>query len=241
MQPSPKNVIALSDSLLLEAKETRTSGTKLLYYALLLREWLYSFKPGTNLRRATMRTEDLLLLAREHFELWQRLGVFSEPYHLYRSRELFKDYLQSRPNHDDIDDLVTYCKVLQHLGENEEAAKVISLVVANSEGHPDYPNFLFFTGVIYKALGQYEKANSFFFEAQQVGPPKFFTKLEMMVIISRLIEEMQGEENADDDAYQMVTTESLICLASRLTWKIGSRSHDSGGTDSRRYGLRRLD
>jgi tetratricopeptide (TPR) repeat protein len=209
-QPSPKNVIALSDALIQEAKDTRTSGTRLLYHALLLREWMYSVKPGTNLRRATMRTEDLLLLAREHFELWQRLGVFTEPYHLIRSKELYQDYLKSHPHFDDTDELITYCKVLQHLGDVEGAKTVINKVLASNDQHPDYPNFLFYAGVIYKALGQCEKANNYFFEAQEVGPPKFFTKLEMMVIISRLIEEMQGEDNADDDAYKMVHAHMLL-------------------------------
>ncbi len=204
-QPTPKNVIALSDFLLTEAKDRRTSGTKLLYYALVLREWLYSSKPGTTLRRATMRNEDILLLAREHFELWQRLGVFSENYHLIRSRDLFSEYLVSHPNYDDPDDLLVYCKVLQHLGDTQTASNIMTILLTNHENHPDYANFLFYAGVIYKALGQYERANGYFFEAQQVGPPKFFTKLEMMVVISRLIEELQGEENSDDNAYKMVS------------------------------------
>jgi tetratricopeptide (TPR) repeat protein len=213
MQPTPKNVIALSDSLLAEAKETRSSGTRMLYYAVLLREWLYSVKPGTNLRRATMRTEDILLLAREHFELWQRLGVFAENYHLFRSKELFKEYLSVHPHYDEANDLITYFKVLQHLGEKVEAANVIQRVLTRSESHPDYANFLFYAGVIFKTLDQYEKANSYFFESQQVGPPKFFSKLEMMVIISRLIEELQGEENADEDAYKMVRKGFILSVS----------------------------
>jgi tetratricopeptide (TPR) repeat protein len=204
MQPSPKNVIALSDSLLAEAKETRSSGTRMLYYAVLLREWLYSVKPGTNLRRATMRTEDILLLAREHFELWQRLGVFAENHHLLRSKALFQEYLNLHPHYDEANDLITYFKVLQHLGEKLEASNVIQRVLSKSESHPDYANFLFYAGVIFKSLDLYDNANTYFFESQQVGPPKFFSKLEMMVILSRIIEEKEGEENGNEDSYRMV-------------------------------------
>jgi tetratricopeptide (TPR) repeat protein/ribosomal protein S18 len=170
----------------------------------LLREWLYAVKPGTTLRRATMRTEDLLLLAREHFDLWQRLGVFTEPYHLTRSKELFQEYFESRPNYDDTDDLITYFKVLQHLGEVETAADIITKVITYNDQHPDYANFLFYAGVIYKALGDYDKANHFFFESQEVGPPKLLTKLDMMIIISRLLEESNREEEIDEEAYHMV-------------------------------------
>jgi tetratricopeptide (TPR) repeat protein len=194
----------LSDSLIQEAKDTRTNETRLLYYALLLREWLYAVKPGTTLRRATMRTEDLLLLAREHFDLWQRLGVFTEPYHLTRSKELFQEYFESRPNYDDTDDLITYFKVLQHLGEVETAADIINKVITYNDQHPDYANFLFYAGVIYKALGDYDKANHYFFESQEVGPPKLLTKLDMMIIISRLLEESNREEEIDEEAYHMV-------------------------------------
>jgi tetratricopeptide (TPR) repeat protein len=195
----------LSDILLSEAAEHPSSGTILLYYAVAIREWAFGTKPGSELKRASMRSDDMIILARRHFELWQRLGVFAENYHLHRSKELFSQYFETHPNYDNASDLIIYCKLLQHLGEMEEAAAVIEQVLVNNENDADYPNYLFFAGAIYKSLNQHEKANNYFFEASQSGPPKFFSKLEMMAIISRLIEEYQGEENADDDAYRMVS------------------------------------
>ena len=55
-------------------------------------------------------------------------------------------------------------------------------------------------------MGDYDKASTYFFEASQIGPPKFFTKLEMMIIISRTIEEQQAasEEEGEEEAYRMV-------------------------------------
>lgn len=57
-----------------------------------------------------------------------------------------------------------------------------------------FSNLLFYAGCIYKAMGQFERANDFFFEAIEAGPPSSFTKIEMMMIIARNLEEM---ENAD--------------------------------------------
>jgi len=191
--------------LLAEAGAHPSAGTTLLYYAVAVREWAFGTKTGTQLRRATMKNDDIIILARCHFELWQRLGVFGENYHLHRSKELFTIYLEANPDYDKASDLIIYCKLLQHLGEMDAAADVIEQVIGNSENDPEYTNYLFYAGAIYKSLNQHEKANSYFFEASQAGPPKFFSKLEMMAIISRLIEEYQGEENADDDAYRMVS------------------------------------
>ena len=57
-----------------------------------------------------------------------------------------------------------------------------------------FSNLLFYAGCTYKAMGQFERANDFFFDAIEAGPPNSFTKIEMMMIIARNLEEM---ENAD--------------------------------------------
>jgi tetratricopeptide (TPR) repeat protein len=190
----------------------------LLYFALLLREWQYAdHATHTSLAsvRALMQSsavkpEDLLILAKGHFELWERIGVFGEPYHIHRSKQLFDQFFKQNPNHDRVDDIVVYIKVLQHCGDYELAASVVKVLLANNEGDVEYPNLLFIAGTIFKALRQYETANNYFFEAAQVGPPRYFTKLEMMIIISRLIEELQGEEDADEDSYRMVHAHMIL-------------------------------
>ncbi len=187
--------------MLVESEDKYASGVNLLYFSLALREWMFAER--NNKKKAKMSNEDLLVLAKGHWELWNRIGVFGEPYHLMRSKALFEEFFEANPAHDTPDDLVVYCKVLQHLGELDAAANIVRVIVNNHDGEPDYPQYLFLAGCIYKSMKLNESANNYFFEAAQVGPPRFFNKLEMMIIISRTIEELQGED-ADEDSYRMV-------------------------------------
>lgn len=220
-QPSAITVLALSDALILDADKLYSSGVHQLYFAIALREWLFIPAGEGRPPRATPRPEEILLLARGHFELFQRLGVIAPPYHLIRARELFAQFYsggfvtQGGAGINEIENLVEYCKVLQHCGDMEGAFDVITAVLSACDSPADnstlltndgengesaisafiasnYANYLFYAGVISKALNNHERANSFFFDAAQAGPPRFFNKLEMMVLISRTIEELQA-------------------------------------------------
>lgn len=166
-------------------------------------------------------TDDMLLLARAHFELWQRLGISSNPYHLQRARTLFQQFLDETNTNTDAETLMEFCKLLQHCGDMDAASRVIQVVISMSELDSNYANYLFYAGCIFKALQQHERANAYFFDAAQAGPPRFFNKLEMMVIISRTIEELQllNGNNEDDtqetsveenDAYAMVHAHMIL-------------------------------
>lgn len=75
----------------------------------------------------------------------------------------------------------------------------------NFQGDPNSANYMFYIGALLKAEGHHDEAANFLFEATQSGPPRFFSKLDMMFIISRNIEEegmKQGEPN--EEAYEMV-------------------------------------
>lgn len=150
------------------------------------------------------------MLARGHYELWERLGIFTESFHLHRSYELFQEYASNHLDTMSCDDLLLYCKVLQHCNDMKTASEVIQQILMNHDTHPDYANFLFYAGAIYKALHQHIKANNYFFDSVQIGPPKFFNKLEMMIIITRTIEEQNGEEESDDNAYRMVHNHMIL-------------------------------
>jgi tetratricopeptide (TPR) repeat protein len=212
-------VRALAISLIDSSKAGQNRNIKeLLFYAILLLEWLFHVKPGaTNMHRANIRTDEALILARLHYDLWSRDGVAAHPMHLRRASQLFQLFFHDQHTYDNLDDCIIYFKVLQHLGENDKAASFITSVLPSFDTHPSYPNLLFYAGVAYKALNRYEKANNYFFEASQLGPPRFFTKLEMMVIISRVIEENGGEEDGNDEAYKMV---SLIYLLHECNYRL---------------------
>lgn len=152
------------------------------------------------------RRQDVLTLARGHLEIWLMTGIAAEMYHLRRSKELYSEYFKHFAKFSTKKDRVDHCKVLLFLGEWAEAAEIIVQVIANSHKDPQLANYCFYAGVIFKSLGDYDKASDYFFEANQSGPPKFFSQIEMMTIISRNLEEMNanGEGEDNEDAYRMV-------------------------------------
>ncbi len=112
----------------------------------------------------------------------------------------------------DFHPLIRYCKVLQYLGEFEAAGVfMVEQILPYATEDPDYPNYLFCAGVIFKAQGKNEAANDHFFNASQLGPPRFFNKIEMMMVISRTIEEMGADDESNEDAYRMVSYCDVIC------------------------------
>jgi len=144
--------------------------------------------------------------AEGHFELWSRKGVAAEEYHLARARQLYESAFRRRKELCTAATLHAYCKILTLLGDMEAAAAVAQKILNDYEHDGEYANYLFYTGGVFKALGQHEKANTYFFEASEVGPPKFFTKLEMMMIISRTIEQENSNEDTEEEgAYKMVS------------------------------------
>lgn len=91
------------------------------------------------------------------------------------------------------------------MGDHQAASVAIQHVLSTFDSDAEYPNYLFFAGVIFKALGQGDAANNYFFESAQIGPPKLFSKIEMMMIISRNLEELGTDsEESGEDAYRMV-------------------------------------
>jgi hypothetical protein len=78
-------------------------------------------------------------------------------------------------------------------------------ILQNFDGDPEFPNYLLQAGGILKAQGLHDQAANYFFDATQIGPPRFFSKLEMMFIISRNIEEgNKDKDEPSDDAFEMV-------------------------------------
>ena len=159
-----------------------------------------------NAEESKHKRQDLLTLARGHLEIWLMKGVAAEMYHLRRANELYTVYFRDYPSSVNVRDQVDHCKVLLFLGEGQEAADIITSVVANNQTDPQIANYSFYAGVIFKSLGMYDRANDYFFEATDNGPPRYFSQIEMMTIISRNLEEMnaEGEGEDNEDAYRMV-------------------------------------
>lgn len=202
--PDWEVVTRLSNSLFNNADLGGKGYSTTLYVALALKEWLILHNHSGE---SSILRKDLLTLARGHLEVWLLRGIAAEAHHLRRSRELYASFFQQFPEYTAARDLVDYCKVLLFLGELQLAAEVIVRVVTTFEGDPQISNYLFYAGVIFKSMGDYERASTYFFEANESGPPRYFSQIEMMTVISRNLEAMsedntEGEEN--DDAYRMV-------------------------------------
>lgn len=154
-----------------------------LYDALLLKNWIL-------IRNQRINNAELVETATLFLDLWLKQGVQADGYLLERARALFEMYFKfvGRENCHNVQTFLRYCNVLQNMGDHKAASVVIKQVLTLFDSDADYPNYLFYAGVIFKAMGDSDAANNYFFESCQIGPPKLFSKIEMMAIISRNLE-----------------------------------------------------
>jgi len=201
--PDWEVVVRLNNSLFNSVDTSGKGSSSTLFVALALKEWMLAHGHLGDMQH---KRQDTLTLARGHLEIWLMKGVAAEIYHLRRSNELYRAYFKEFGAFAHVRDQVDHCKVLLFLGEWQEAADIITSVVANNQSDPQIANYSFYAGVIFKSLGMYERANDYFFEATDNGPPRYFSQIEMMTIISRNLEEMNadGEGEDNEDAYRMV-------------------------------------
>lgn len=196
--------------MLLEAGARENTS---LYYGILLKEWLCR-------RGRQLTVVELLLVAQGHLRIWLRNGVSAEEFHLHRARALFEQYLEATGSaNQDAKLWLDYCRVLMFLGDNAKAKGVLQMMVSTFEMDPDLPNYYFYAGAALMALEEYDQAVNYFFEAIQIGPPKFFSKMEMMIIISRNLEKMKTK---NEDVYDAGDTQTL---ASSITQGDGEEAY----------------
>ena len=195
--PSLAHVVKLAHNCL----ESKHHTSDAAYSGALLMEWAI-------FRGFQVTPAEMVLLARAHAEVWLARGMAAERYHLERAKVLFEGVL--RPTEEFMESAVPwidYARVLQNMGNRKAAIGILQHVVTSFEGDPEIPNYLFYIGAMLKSEGLFDEASNYFFEATQSGPPRFFSKLDMMFIISRNIDEegsLTGEPN--EEAYEMVFT-----------------------------------
>ena len=190
----PNICAALGKMLLKAGTDGKIDRVKYMKTGLLLME--AGLKKGGD-----VPPSDMLIMANGYHVLWLTSGVASEAYWLERAVELYEIVGDIQTPFD----LLSYCRVLQYLNKTDAAAGVITSLLSVADGDLEYPSYLLYAGDIFKAQGNHEQAASYFFEATQLGPPRLFSKLEMMFIISRNIEESAKDKDEPcDDAYEMV-------------------------------------
>lgn len=103
------------------------------------------------------------------------------------------------------DIMLDYSKVLQYAGEIDQATKIFMTMLSIFEERPEFPSFVFLAGGMLKAQGDFDKAGSYFFEAMNIGPPRLFSRLDMMFIVARTLEEATKDSDEPvEDGYKMV-------------------------------------
>jgi hypothetical protein len=198
------NIVLKLGFVLLEKLKVHNIEKSSLRAGILFIEWC-------RLKSVELSPTECSLLAKAHFEMWLSGGFEIDKFHLNKALELYESCLESTEVNQTSHTWIQYCQALQISGDLEKATTVILSILSSFEDDVDYPSFLFFAGGLYKAQSMHDKASNYFFEATQIGPPKFFTKLEMMCIISRNIEEAgKSTDDNSDDAYKMVNTHTHI-------------------------------
>lgn len=163
-------------------------------------EWLKIHKLS-DLKRSHTK---LMRYASLYLQSWNKQTNTQSDHCLLTAYELATEFFRRNREWNVVNDWLLYFKILLFLGYYPRAIDVITHILKKTENDYDYPNYLFYAGVVHKAYQDFEKANVYFFDATKLGPPKFFSDIEMMTIISRNLEDMEDDDTNKDTAYQMV-------------------------------------
>lgn len=198
---------ALLDLLVqLAEKSTYAISLRFLFDAIALHDWMQKNLTNNKSSKRPVTLCSSLFVAHGHLTIWKAYGTAFESYNLLAAKEMFRQHFSQNPEWENPYDYVEYFRCLLYYGEFRDAADLIRQILVKFELDPYFADYCFYAGVVFKALREYETANNYFFDAIQNGPPRYFTKIEMMTVISRNLEEMNAEIDEDtDNAYHMVS------------------------------------
>jgi hypothetical protein len=96
-----------------------------------------------------------------------------------------------------------------HLGESDQRLKTVNTMIRRFDGNQNMPLFHLTAGAMLSAMRDYEKAGNCFFECIQLGLPRYFSKSELMFVLSRSFEQLGFETKSTssdhvEDGYIMV-------------------------------------
>jgi hypothetical protein len=181
----------------------------ILKMGLMLVEWSFAHETQTNrIPRLSCARQASIATGHKVYQFQMTMHLLADVYHAKRAKAWYKNLLSNprcsfnyvefeerneiNANSAEFIDAyvwLDYVKVLLCLGEVEQAAVEIKKALGHYEKHSLRPILLFFAGIIMKGLRKFDLASTYLFESCTEGPPKYFTKLEMMIIISRNIED----------------------------------------------------
>jgi tetratricopeptide (TPR) repeat protein len=140
-------------------------------------------------REAKTTHTDERLLGRAHFELWRVSTLTADPYNLKCAARWYHIALQSLECALDARAWIEYARVLEGQGESLEASTIVQRLLYSFETDSDFSTYLLYAGGALKAQGELDRAGSYFFEAMNSGPPRQFSRTDMLFIVARTLEE----------------------------------------------------
>jgi hypothetical protein len=97
-----------------------------------------------------------------------------------------------------------------HLGDAESGLKTITSMMRQFDAHDEHQGVFYLTaGAMLSSMGKHEQAGQYYFEAIQIGAPRFFSKSDLMFILSRSFEQLGFETKSSgadpvEEGYIMV-------------------------------------
>jgi tetratricopeptide (TPR) repeat protein len=132
--------------------------------------------------------------------------------HLRFAKESYEKALKSSEISSDSQVWLEYSKVLMHLGDAESGLKTITAMMRQFDSHDEHQGVFYLTaGAMLSSMGKHEQAGQYYFEAIQIGAPRFFSKSDLMFILSRSFEQLGFETKSSgadpvEEGYIMVLT-----------------------------------
>lgn len=126
-------------------------------------------------------------------------------YNLERAKALYETALLHVDLATDPGVWLEYSQILLFLGEFDLGTKTTALIASKFSNSSSAPIYLLNAAAMHSAEGQFELAGKFMFQSIQTGPPTFFSKSEMLFLLSRTFEQSgQTDDSRAEDGYLMV-------------------------------------
>lgn len=99
-----------------------------------------------------------------------------------------------------------YSQVLLFQGNYDLGARTTALIATKFADTPSAPVYLLNAAAMFFAAGNFDQAGKHMFQSIQTGPPKFFSKSEMLFMLSRTFEQSGTlDDSRAEDGYFMVS------------------------------------
>lgn len=192
----------------------KPKNPRMIYHATLLMDW--AAQHGYTLTHALER-----MIGYAHSETWLSGSGHSETYSLERAKELYENVLLDLDQAADPSVWLEYSQVLLFQGNYDLGSRTTALIATKFADSPNAPIYLLNAAAMYFAAGSFDQAGKNLFQSIQQGPPKFFTKSEMLFMLSRTFEQSGtlDDSRAEDGYFMVFQNLDTVELGGDLTYE----------------------